>query len=146
MGQGNHLYTISQLARYAAALANKGTVYNLTLLDKVLSPTGEVVEDFQPDIENEIVVGSNVWDDIHDGMERVVATHSQFDQVGVSIAGKTGTAETVITEPNHGLFIGFAPSYDPQYAVAVRIANGYTSGNACLVAADLFDYIFKVRD
>ncbi len=146
MGQGNHLYTTSQLARYAAALANKGTVYNLTLLDKVLSPTGEVVEDFQPDIENEIVVGSNVWDDIHDGMERVVATHSQFDQVGVSIAGKTGTAETVITEPNHGLFIGFAPSYDPQYAVAVRIANGYTSGNACLVAADLFDYIFKVRD
>ena len=54
--------------------------------------------------------------------------------------------ETVITEPNHGLFIGFAPSYDPQYAVAVRIANGYTSGNACLVAADLFDYIFKVKD
>ncbi len=33
IGQGNALFTVSQLARYVSTIANRGTVYNLTLLD-----------------------------------------------------------------------------------------------------------------
>ena len=35
MGQGTNMFTTSQLARYITTVANKGTVYNLTVLDKV---------------------------------------------------------------------------------------------------------------
>ena len=87
-----------------------------------------------------------MWDDIHDGMYRVVQIHSQFDGLGVDVAGKTGTAEINIYHPNHGMFVGYAPASDPEYAIAVRIENGYTSGNACLAADDIFKYIFELTD
>ena len=41
IGQGNHLYTTSQLARYATALATSGIVYDLSLLDKVTDSQGQ---------------------------------------------------------------------------------------------------------
>ena len=84
--------------------------------------------------------------DIHDGMYRVVQTHEQFNGLGIEVAGKTGTAEIDIYHPNHGLFLGYAPASEPKYAIAVRIANGYSSGNACLAANDIFKYIFKLAD
>ena len=144
MGQGTHLYTTTELCRYAATLANRGTVYNLTLVDHVISPEGETLSSFEPKILNEMDVEEKTWDIIHEGMRRVVETHKQFDDLMIDVSGKTGTAETDLKHPNHGLFIGFAPSYDTEYAIAVRIANGYSSGNACLAADDIFKYIFKL--
>ena len=146
IGQGTHLYTTTELCRYASTLANSGTVYNLSLLDKVVTPDGETVTDYQPEILTKAEVPQNVWDDIHDGMRRVVETHEQFDDLRMEVSGKTGTAEVDIYHPNHGLFIGYAPSDTPQYAIAVRIANGYSSGNACLIANDIFKYIFELDD
>ena len=146
IGQGTHLYTTSELARYAATLANSGTVYKLTLLDRVSTAKGEAVTEYEPEVQSIAEVPSNVWDDIHDGMYRVVQTHTQFDGLGIALAGKTGTAEVDIYHPNHGLFIGYAPVSQPEYAIAVRIANGYTSGNACLAANDIMKYIFNLAD
>ncbi len=146
IGQGTHLYTTSQLARYASTLANSGTVYKLSLLDEVRDSSGNVIQKFEPDIENTLDVPQNVWDDIHDGMYRVVQTHDQFNGLGMDVAGKTGTAEVDYYHPNHGLFVGYAPASEPKYAIAVRIANGYSSGNACLAANDIFKYIFKLAD
>ena len=147
IGQGNHLYTTSQLARYATALATSGTVYDLSLLDKVTDSQGQTQKTYEPVVKSEMTdVLSYVWEDIHDGMRRVVQTHEQFNGLGVALSGKTGTAEIDYRQPNHGLFIGYAPSDQPQYAVAVRIANGYSSGNACTTANDIMEYIFDLAD
>ena len=147
LGQGNHLYTTSQLARYATALATSGTVYDLSLLDKVTDSQGQTQKTYETVVKSEMTdVPSHVWEDIHDGMRRVVQTHEQFNGLGVALSGKTGTAEIDYRQPNHGLFIGYAPSDQPQYAVAVRIANGYSSGNACTTANDIMEYIFDLAD
>lgn len=147
IGQGNHLYTTSQLARYATALATSGTVYDLSLLDKVTDSRGQTQKTYETVVKSEMTdVPSHVWEDIHDGMRRVVQTHEQFNGLGVALSGKTGTAEIDYRQPNHGLFIGYAPSDQPQYAVAVRIANGYSSGNACTTANDIMEYIFDLAD
>ena len=147
IGQGNHLYTTSQLARYATALATSGTVYDLSLLDKVTDSQGQTQKTYETVVKSEMTdVPSHVWEDIHDGMRRVVQTHEQFNGLGVALSGKTGTAEIDYRQPNHGLFIGYAPSDQPQYAVAVRIANGYSSGNACTTANDIMEYIFDLAD
>ena len=146
MGQGTHLYTTSQLARYATTLANSGTVYRLSLLDCVKNPSGEIVQRYEPEIQNVVELDQNLWDDVHDGMYRVIQTHQQFYGLGITAAGKTGTAQTDLYHPDHGLFIGYAPATDPQYAISVRIANGYTSGNACLAANDILKYIFELAD
>ena len=150
IGQGNHLFTTSQLARYATALATSGTVYDLSLLNKVTDSQGKILNEYAPSVKNEMSdEPNNVWEDIHDGMRRVVQTHEQFNGLGVTLSGKTGTAELDIYHPNHGLFIGYtnSPSTgDAEYAIAVRIANGYTSGNACLTANDILQYIYDLAD
>ena len=146
MGQGNNLFTTSELARYATVMATSGNVFKLTLLDKVMNPKGEVIQEYEPEIEDVVNISSNIWDVIHDGMRRVIQTHSQFDGLGVEVAGKTGTAELDLRHPNHGLFIGYAPASDPEYALAIRIANGYSSGNACLIANDIFKYMYNLAD
>ena len=115
-------------------------------MDRVSTAKGEAVTEYEPEVQSIAEVPSNVWDDIHDGMYRVVQTHTQFDGLGIALAGKTGTAEVDIYHPNHGLFIGYAPVSQPEYAIAVRIANGYTSGNACLAANDIMKYIFNLAD
>ena len=150
IGQGNHLFSTSQLARYATALATSGTVYDLSLLDKVTDSQGKILNEYAPSVKNQMSdVPDNVWEDIHDGMRRVVQTHEQFNGLGVTLSGKTGTAELDIYHPNHGLFIGYTTSPstgEPEYALAVRIANGYSSGNACLTANDILQYIYDLAD
>ena len=146
MGQGNNLFTTSELARYATVIATSGNVFKLTLLEKVMDPKGDVIQEYEPEIEDVVNISSNIWDVLHDGMRRVIQTHSQFDGLGVEVAGKTGTAELDLRHPNHGLFIGYAPASDPEYAVAIRIANGYSSGNACLIANDIFKYMYNLAD
>ena len=123
---------------------------DLSLLDKVTDSQGKILTEYAPSVKNQMTdVPSSVWDDIHDGMRRVVETHEQFNGLGVTLSGKTGTAELDIYHPNHGLFIGYTTSAStgaPEYALAVRIANGYSSGNACLTANDILQYIYDLAD
>ena len=111
---------------------------------------GKTIEEYAPSVANEMSdVPGNVWEDIHDGMRRVVETHEQFNGLGVTLSGKTGTAELDIYHPNHGLFIGYttsSESNEPEYSIAVRIANGYSPGNACLTANDILKYIYNLAD
>ena len=111
IGQGTNAYTTSQLARYATAIATSGNVYDLTLLDRQTDSKGNTLKKYEPDIINTVDVSQNVWDDIHDGMYRVVQIHSQFDGLGVDVAGKTGTAEVNVYHPNHGNVCGICPGF-----------------------------------
>ena len=144
MGQGTHLYTTVGLARYVSTLANEGTSYQLSLIDKTTDSKGKVLKENSPKVESTLNVSQNIWEDVHEGMLRVVSTHGEFNGVGVQLAGKTGTAQESNIRPDHGLFIGFAPYDKPEIAMAVRIPYGYGSGNACLVASDVVKYAFNV--
>lgn len=146
IGQGTNMFTTSQLARYATTIATSGSIYKLSLLNRVTDSKGNLVKEYPSEKEGQLDIASNIWDDIHDGMYRVVQTHDQFNGLGVEAAGKTGTAEIDYYHPNNALFVGYAPASEPKYAISVRIANGYASGNACLAANDIFKYIFGLAD
>lgn len=150
MGQGTNNYTTSQLARYITAVANKGTLYELTLLDRVENVDGEVVEEFQNGEARTIEgVSSSTWDAVHAGMEGVVQNSSVFTAINASsvcVSGKTGTAQQSTTHADHGLFVGFAPSDNPEIAMAIRIANGYSSTYASEVGSNIFQYYYQITD
>ena len=150
MGQGTNNYTTSQLARYITAVANKGTVYDLTLLDRVEKVDGTVTETFDAEVKNEITeVSESTWSAVHQGMRGVVANSSVFTKLNASnvlISGKTGTAQQSTTHPDHGLFVGFAPSNNPEIAFAIRIANGYSSTFASEVGSGVLQYYYQVTD
>ncbi len=146
IGQGTHNYTTTQLARYATAVANSGTVYNISILDKLTSAGGDILEDYTPSVRNNINIQQSTWDSIHLGMMEAASTYASFKNFPVIIAGKTGTAQQTTTRPNHALFICFAPYDRPQIAIATRIAYGYTSANAASTTKDIISYYFKLQD
>lgn len=147
IGQSNNNYTTTQLARYVTAVANKGTVYQETLLKEIQDSEGNVLESFAPTVKNQIdVLNPTQWDAIHSGMRMVVENLDCFKDFPIVAAGKTGTAQQVANRPNHALFVGFAPYDDPQISIATRIAYGYTSHNAADVSKDILAYYFKVTD
>ena len=144
IGQSNHSYTTAQLARYVSAIANNGTVYDLTLLNKVTDSNGNIVQSYVPQVHNQITdLSPSTWQILHSGMEMAIGEHDQFNDLQVSLAGKTGTAQENEKRPNHALFVGYAPADSPQIAIATRIAYGYGSSNACVFVDQVLKYYFK---
>lgn len=146
IGQGTNGYTTTQLARYVTAVANNGTCYNLTLLDKVTSPEGNVLIEYEPDVRNVIEMPEQYWDAIHTGMRGVVQDMSYYNGLGVLVAGKTGTAQENANRANHALFVGYAPYEEPEIAIATRIAFGYSSSFAAQTSKDIIKYYFNLAD
>lgn len=144
IGQSNHSYTTSQLARYVSSIANEGTVYDLTLLNKVTDSDGNVLQTYTPEVHNQITdLSASTWEVLHSGMEMAIGEHDQFKDLQVKLAGKTGTAQEDEKRPNHALFVGYAPADAPQIAIATRIAYGYGSSNACVFVDQVMKYYFK---
>lgn len=150
IGQGTHVYSTSQLAKYIAGVANKGTVYDLTLLYKVVDKDGNLIVEYKPKVYNSIEqVSEQTYNLVHQGMEAMVAKDARFQRLrsaGITMAGKTGTAQQSNTHADHVLFVGFAPSNNPEIAVATRIANGYSSGYTAELGRDIVLKYFGLAD
>lgn len=150
IGQGKNLYTPSQISRYVTTIANSGTCYNLTLIDKVTDYGGELIENNEATILNSIDISQSTWDAVHSGMRRVITLglpeSDLMNKVNVSIAGKSGTAQESKTEPNHALFVSYAPYEAPEVSVTCVIQNGYSSGNAMELAGFIYAYMYDPEE
>jgi penicillin-binding protein 2 len=144
IGQGSHNYTVAQIAKYVTTLANNGTCYSLSLLDKVTDSKGKLVEEYGSAVYNKLDVPQEHMNIVQQGMNAYAMNSTVLNNLGINSAGKTGTAEQSTNHPNHALFIAYAPYENPEIAVAVRIANGYTSANAASIAADIYKYQFDL--
>ena len=147
IGQGTHNYTTTQLARYVSTIANRGTVYDLSLVNKITDSNGTTLSTFTPTVHSTAdEITDDVWDILTEGMELMVQDNNYFSAfTDITVAGKTGTAQESKTRPNHCLFLGFAPSDDPEISIAVRIPYGY-GGNAAEAAATILKYYFNLED
>lgn len=143
IGQGTNNLTTAGLARYVTTVANSGTCYRLSLLDKLTDNSGTVIEDYVPEIRNKIELPAYEWNAVHQGMRRVVERMSYYNDMPVNVAGKTGTAQENRNRANHALFVGYAPYENPQIAVATRVAFGYNSAYAAEISRDVFRYYFN---
>lgn len=149
IGQATNAFSLSHIGRYVAALANRGSVFNLTLLDRLESADGELIEDYEPEIYNQVDIADSSWNAVQQGMKLVAddtAALNALMDYGLDVAGKTGTPQQRRSHPNHSMFVTYAPADAPEIAVAVRIANGYTSANAAEAAADLYKYYYNLVD
>lgn len=143
IGQGTNNYTVSQLNRYVAAVANSGTVYSLTLIDRTTDSNGKLISDNEAEVVNTMDdISSSTWDLVHQGMEQMVSDSSTFAGLDIAMAGKTGTAQISDIHPDHALFVGYAPVDDPEIAIAVRIANGFNSSYSAEIGRDITQIYF----
>ncbi len=145
IGQGSHSYTPIQMSRYVTTVANGKTCFDLTLIGKIKdAKTGKKTKK-DSNVRNELDFKSSTLPAIRTGMKNVVqagSIKSLFSNVPVTVAGKTGTAEITANEPNHALFVSFAPYENPEITVTVVIPNGFSSSNAAELASKVYQYYF----
>lgn len=124
IGQHEVRVTPLQVAMISAAIANDGVMMEPYLVDTVRNRDLEVAEQTDPRALSRAVSGATAQE-LTDMMVSVVEQGSgQLAAVpGVSVAGKTGTAEFGDSGAAHAWFTGFAPADDPQVAVAVVVES-----------------------
>lgn len=112
--------TVMQNAVVAAAIANGGVVMNPYVVDSVLSPEGTQISKTAPESLGQ-AISADTAREVTDAMVSVVesGTGGAASLSGVTVAGKTGTAET--GSGINSLFIGFAPADKPTLAISVCI-------------------------
>lgn len=137
IGQSVTTLTPVAVARYVAAIANGGRVYNVSIVDSVISPEGDIVSEREPQLINELEFAEEYLPYIRKGMEGVVddgGTASSYFrgwEYLSELSAKTGTAQTTrIDLENNAWFVCFAPKEQPEVAICVFIPNGYAGSGA----------------
>ncbi|HET8778871.1 MAG TPA: penicillin-binding transpeptidase domain-containing protein [Agromyces sp.] len=124
-GQGDVRSTPMQMAMVSAAIANRGIVMNPNLVDSITAPDFTPLQEFEPVEFGRAIseqTASTMVEMMVNGVENGAASNARID--GVSVAGKTGTAENGEDDPYTLWFTGFAPADNPQYAITVLVENG----------------------
>jgi peptidoglycan glycosyltransferase len=144
IGQERLLVTPLQMAEVAAAIANAGKLMRPQIWSRVVDPDGRVTKRMEPSQYSQ-PIDATTAEELTTAMEGVVSegTGTNAAIPGVSVAGKTGTAETPGneacgggTEENQAWFIGFAPADEPKIAIAATVGCTTQFGND--VAAPIF--------
>ncbi|MFW5672275.1 MAG: penicillin-binding transpeptidase domain-containing protein, partial [Acetivibrio ethanolgignens] len=100
IGQGTNNFTPAQLARYITTVANEGTCYNLTIVDKVKDLDGNIILDNEAEIYNKLSISSRIFSLLKSGLYKVVYSPESsisylFNKLSFTVAGKTGTAQEI---------------------------------------------------
>ncbi len=152
IGQGNLEVTPLQLVMASAAIASDGLLYRPQIVRAITDAGGNVIREVQPELIRRIPVDPKHLQVVREGMRLSVTEGPNIaarDQCsGLSIAGKTGTAEfgPLITIPtpdgrgtrevrqSHAWFVGFAPYDDPEIEVLVLVegAGDMNDGSATI--------------
>ncbi|MGH2724011.1 MAG: peptidoglycan D,D-transpeptidase FtsI family protein [Actinomycetota bacterium] len=130
IGQRDVRTNALHMALVAGAIGNGGVMMQPRLVEEIRDPAGRVFRELGPQVYGRPMSAPNAAT-LTDMMVAVVAagTGTAAQIPGVSVAGKTGTAQTAENESPHAWFVAFAPAGDPQIAVAVVVLNGGSLGN-----------------
>lgn len=160
IGQGVSLVTPIAVARYAAAIANDGTVFDVHVVDRIIDSSGSV-NVIEPSVYNKIEAPQEYWDAIHQGLDKVVspedggtaaeAFSDAFVDAGYTsrISGKTGTAQTgtsTIDIENTSWFVTIVPNDDPEIVIIVCVPNGYSGSSGALAVERITKYYLDLKD
>ena len=145
IGQSENRFTPLQLAVYTCTLANQGTRYRATFLNRVTSSDYRtLVYSNSPEVVSKMNISDTTYNTYVDGMRRVVTMiggtattcfggpkdedNTQWPSK-ITVCAKTGTAQHSSGGSDHGVFVCFAPMEDPQVAIAIfgeKTAHGFS--------------------
>lgn len=165
IGQGDVLATPLQMTRIYAMIGNGGKLVQPHVLQQVEEPGANgqdpvVVRSFKPPPARDVGLDPNALRVVQEGL--LDATHASFGTTealfgsfGVTVAGKTGTAEKVVKLPGYpngklldqSWWCGYAPADAPKLAVCAVIENGgFGSAAAAPTAMKVFAKYFNVPE
>jgi penicillin-binding protein 2 len=162
IGQGSTKVTVLQLALAYAAVGNGGDLYTPELVSRIVTPSGQVVQEFPPRLRHKVEVSPDALARVRASLCGVVndakgTAASVRDPDLPPVCGKTGTAQVISTRRSndsvgwdtnnaHGWFASFAPADKPEIAVVVLIEHGGVGGHvAAPVAMEIYRGYFANR-
>lgn len=160
IGQSITLLTPVAVLRYLAALGNGGKVWDLQLVDSIISPEGEILSQRQATLKNQLT-GDRLpeyMEAIKQGMKGVVGDDSGTASKYVRdwkykdmIWAKTGTSQVTIGGvkidlENNAWFVCLASYENPQIAVVSFVPNGFSGGMCCVAAREFLTWWFEEQE
>jgi penicillin-binding protein 2 len=162
IGQGAIEVTPMQMAVFAAAIGNGGTLYRPHLVLSREVREGVEEDDRQDYVVRRVELHARTLEVIKDAMWGVVndeGTGGRARIAGRNVCGKTGTAQVFRASRDidadklprerrdHAWFVGFAPRDDPKIAWAVFVQNGGHGGTtAAPIARAVLERFFEKMD
>ncbi len=137
IGQASLKVTPLQMARFMALVANGGEQITprLVMAHGPAQILGKTETDVQGLWSSDRIAGLHpeTLEAVRHGLELVVSDprgtgYKTVRNDVISIAGKTGTAETGGGRPDHAWFVGYAPADHPKVAFAVVLEDGGSGG------------------
>ncbi|MBQ9041483.1 MAG: FtsW/RodA/SpoVE family cell cycle protein [Eggerthellaceae bacterium] len=134
--------TVLEMGMVGCAIANNGTILHPYLVEGIYNANGQRSFTATPSAFQQAVsaqTAERVKAVLVDAVEWGTGVYAQID--GVTVAGKTGTAETG-KEADDSWFVGFAPAEDPQVVVAIVLEQAIDSeysDNAALKSQNVLE-------
>ena len=138
-----------QLACYTSALANHGTRYKATFLQRVLSSDySELLYESTPVVASQLNISDEAYAAYTEGMRLSVTwangtSHYYLGDYDVAVCAKTGTAEHGGNGSDNAAYVLYAPADDPQIAIAVYVEKGTPGSRLAKVARAILDAYFS---
>jgi penicillin-binding protein 2 len=161
IGQGYITVTPLQMANLMAIIGNGGTRYRPWFVSKVVSLDGSVIQEYGPEKLGTAPLKESTVAFLRNTLRDVVSagTGGSAKSQMVSIGGKTGTAQVVEMKGaylkseqlayavrDHAWFVAYAPTENPEIAVAVLVEHGGHGGSAAApLAKSVIEKYFAVR-
>ena len=162
IGQSENRFTPLQLAVYTCTLANQGTRYRATFLNRVTSSDYRtLVYSNSPEVVSKMNISDTTYNTYVDGMRRVVTMiggtattcfggpkdedNTQWPSK-ITVCAKTGTAQHSSGGSDHGAFVCFAPMDDPQVAIAIFGEKTAHGSSMAPVAEPILKAYFEMVD
>lgn len=150
IGQGDNQFTPMQLCVYLSTLINKGVRYNATFLNRVVSQDySQVLLEQKPVIASTMEITSDAYFAYTEGMRDAVTVpghgtaNQMFGNYGITVAAKTGTAQTGQKGSDNGAFLCYAPFEAPEIAIACygeKVGGGSYLGEVAMNILNTYFY------
>ena len=148
IGQSENRFTPMQLCSYLTTIVNRGTRYQATFLNRVVSSDyREVVYENTSKVMSKTWLSDTAVNAVMEGMEKAAnetggTARKIFGDYPIKVAAKTGTAQTGDTKhSDNGAFVCYAPADDPQIAIVVygeRAGHGRSMGDVAKAILDAY--------
>ena len=153
IGQSDNRFTPMQLCSYTATLANRGTRYKATFLNRVVSADyRELLLESKKEVLSTFEISDDAYLAYTTGMKLVAqktedwsgTAYGTFKNYPVSVAAKTGTAQDNPSASDNGAFVCYAPADNPRIAIAIYGEKAGHGSQLATIARDMLDIYFEV--